>query len=101
MNTEVTQAARDAEQLIWDAGSFQEAEGLDYTVEAYWIEIKVGHSATIRMSAEDAAYARLDLVNDRGVCYATQQLSGSAVALAYMVAQAINTLSDVAETIGI
>ena len=101
----VSQSALDAEALFYEAGSFSEVEGLDYIAEAEWIAIPVGASAFIKMRAEGDSYAKLDLVNARGVHYATQELSGSsmpteqeaAVAMAFMVAQAVAALATVAE----
>ena len=102
----VSQSALDAEALFYEAGSFSEAaafcagvfvEGLDYIAEAEWIAIPVGASAFIKMRAEGDSYAKLDLVNARGVHYATQELTGSSVAMAFMVAQAVAALATVAE----
>jgi hypothetical protein len=93
----VSQSALDAEALFYEAGSFSEVEGLDYIAEAEWIAIPVGASAFIKMRAEGDSYAKLDLVNARGVHYATQELSGSSVAMAFMVAQAVAVLATVAE----
>ena len=93
----VSQGALDAEALFYEAGSFSEVEGLDYIAEAEWIAIPVGASAFIKMRAEGDSYAKLDLVNARGVHYATQELSGSSVAMAFMVAQAVAVLATVAE----
>ena len=93
----VSQSALDAEALFYEAGSFQSGEGYDYITEAEWIAIPVGASAFIKMRAEGDSYAKLDLVNARGVHYATQELSGSSVAMAFMVAQAVAVLATVAE----
>ena len=93
----VSQSALDAEALFYEAGTFSSGEGLDYIAEAEWIAIPVGASAFIKMRAEGDSYAKLDLVNARGVLYASQELTGSSVAMAFMVAQAVAALATVAE----
>lgn len=98
MNTQISQAARDADALMYDAASFSSTdEGYDYSVEASWVAVPVGRSAEVRVTAEEANAARLDLVNDRGTCFATQQISGSSVAMAFMLQAALDALSVVAE----